>query len=450
MGAILDELTDLKSLTDPGKWREPRHRSLYASLASSLSALAIPDQTVFRSLSVFRGSFHAASGRAVAGAEPEDLARLVDHSLLVSATVKNELRFSMLDMVREYGWSQSSTAEQQEVQRRHASYFRHLVADAETLHVNSGTQQHQGLWREADNIRLAAEWTLAHNDAETNSQLALGLVWLWAYAGAQQEGRSFLRRVVDHFRPTGLPAARLRVAEGMLACYQDDPQTGRECILAALPELEAAGMRRHALVARGSLGFASYLIGDFGESMEYALQNQQEFRMEGMARWDAHACHLLGLNLCELGALDQASNWHRESERIWHDLGDSAFVGIACLGHARVAWKRGDFNEASRIYSIAAEFFDNWPDPRGLAYAVEGLGRVATSAEQFARAARLLGAAQRMRESIGLRRDFVDGRDFEAATVRLAAGLGANYELEWKAGYSVPPGHLGGWVLALA
>ena len=447
--ALLNEIADLNNLSDPKSWRKPRHRSIQANLTLSLNALSSTDQGIYFMLCVFRGSFDASAAEAVAQANPPFLERLADHSFLVRDDGEVGRRYRMLDMVRQFGLSHLTPAQLDAAREQHAAYFRRFVADVETMHINSGMQRHPQLRVEAESIRQAADWTLKRGDTETVTRLALGLVWLWVYVGGQQEGLEYVRQIREATVAKGLDSTRLDAAEGLLASMHDDADTARRLLSIAIPALEAAGMVRYATTARGSLAYSEYLAGNYEASAEYGRAAADALLDKSLPRWRAHECHLMGLCLCQLGMLDEAAMWNSESERHFRELGDRAFLGYAYLSQARLDWTRGTLEAARMLYMDALALFDEFHDPRCTAYAIEGLGRVATSAGRYRPAARLLGAAQRIRDSIGLRRDFTDDRDFQAATDLLRTSLEEDFEIEWQAGYKIQPSGAAIWAASL-
>lgn len=442
---ILRKLGDNGSLDAPKNWREPRHRSLQASLAFSLDALEPKERQLFCSLCVFRGGFDAPSALMVADATSTDLAKLAEHSLLVRISDMEHRRYSMLDLIREFGWSNLSVFEKNAVQDRHASYFHQLAADAETLHFSSGIQQVFKLRIEVENLRVAAEWMLRKGDADAAVRLVCVLSSGGPQAGFQREVRSLIGRVREMPHLTELHVARLDAAEGGLACIQDDAETARELIGKALPVMESHGLNRHAAGARWALSYAAYLSGDFDDCVAYATQIEPgvgDFHV----RIEAYRRTLLGMAYCELGMLDEATSELQGALRNWRELGDLLIATFCRLSITRVIWKSGQLAEAWTEYHSAAAEFDAVGDLRGLAYAVEGLGRVSVGLGLHSQAAHLLGAAQRLRESIGLRRDFGDNKAFEEAVAGARKVLGQEFEPEWQAGYGIPPTRVAKWV----
>jgi predicted ATPase len=139
-----------------------RHRSLWATLDWSYQLLSPALQRFFAQLSVFRGGWTVAAAESVCQ-EPsalEYLEQLRESSFVVTEESAGEMRYRMLETIREFAHERLAESEEEDgLRRRHAEF---LLALAETAEPElKGTNQ--GLWlerleREYDNLRAAMAW----------------------------------------------------------------------------------------------------------------------------------------------------------------------------------------------------------------------------------------------------------------------------------------------------
>ena len=201
--AIAARLGDRFRLLTGGRTAVPRHQTLRAVMDWSYDLLPEPERALLRRLSVFAGGFALEAAAAVGMREDGDeietvdvLARLVDKSLVTVDQHAADLRYRLLETVRQYGREKLLGAgEADEAQRRHRDYFLALAERAEPeLHRASQTMWLDRLEIEHDNLRAALEWSLGLEGDETGLRLAAALAPYWHARGYLSEGREWLER----------------------------------------------------------------------------------------------------------------------------------------------------------------------------------------------------------------------------------------------------------------
>jgi hypothetical protein len=159
------------------------------------------------------------------------VAALVDKSLLQQVPHGGELRFAMLETIREYAMERlEAGGEEIEARRAHAAWFRGLAEDAEPG-LRGPRQQH---WRDLleadlDNFRVALAWTLAAadpQDAETGVLLVGALWYFWFQRGLTGEARRWLALALAR-APVGRARAQALLGAGTLAWRQGEVAAAR-------------------------------------------------------------------------------------------------------------------------------------------------------------------------------------------------------------------------------
>jgi predicted ATPase len=183
------------------RWDAPdlpaRQRTLQATLDWSYALLSRPEQTIFRRLGVFAGSFTleaVADATAVTELEVEPLevvSALADkHLVRALGSGSGAPRFALLATMREYAREQLAANEELEVTRhRHLTHY--LTLAEQTAEARQSPGEASWLVRlaveEAD-LRQALEWAVTTGNIEAELGLVSILWELWASQGALREG----------------------------------------------------------------------------------------------------------------------------------------------------------------------------------------------------------------------------------------------------------------------
>ncbi|HVK04573.1 MAG TPA: BTAD domain-containing putative transcriptional regulator, partial [Armatimonadaceae bacterium] len=196
----------------------PRHRTLRAALEYSYLLLPADLRALFAGLSVFRGgwSLEAAvavcgggegDAAAVAGALPmlAGLTELRERSLVVAEeegeAVVAEMRYRMLETLREFASDLLPYADREARRAAHAAYFLRL-AERDDGAGMTGPEPERWLSlldRERENLRAALAWSLETPEAarEVGLRLGVALGRYWAVRGPLSEGSRWLRALLE-------------------------------------------------------------------------------------------------------------------------------------------------------------------------------------------------------------------------------------------------------------
>ena len=209
----------------------PRHQTLRATLEWSHGLMTRDEQTVFRRLGVFTGSFTLDAAQHVAGDESIDtwatldhLGALVDKSLVL-AEGDPVPRYRLLETTHAYAHERLAEAgETKRVLRRHAEALLALLAvfEDDDRRWRITPSERASLAAELDNLRAALGWaTTTADGAELVLPLAGASYHVWTTANQAAEGLErclALRQNVDDGVPVRdaarywLALARLGIA----------------------------------------------------------------------------------------------------------------------------------------------------------------------------------------------------------------------------------------------
>ncbi|MFC4947612.1 LuxR C-terminal-related transcriptional regulator [Pseudonocardia sp. GCM10023141] len=194
-----------------------RQQTLAASIDWSHDLLGPAEQEMFRALAVCRGGFTLAMARAV-GAKADVLgpvSRLVDTSLVVAEVGGLQVRYRMLETVREYAAARlAATGDTAAVRDRHLAHLLAVATAAEPEFDRDRDAWLALLTPERDNVAAALEWGLTAADPGPGRELAAAVAWLWNTRGRSRDGVEFLQQALRR-APQDRTALQARLLAGL-------------------------------------------------------------------------------------------------------------------------------------------------------------------------------------------------------------------------------------------
>jgi predicted ATPase/class 3 adenylate cyclase len=198
-------------LTSGSRTALPRQQTLRALIEWSYDLLSESEKSLFRRLAVFSGgwSLEAVEAVCVVGQDAvlssskdailphnvlDDLAGLVDKSLVNKEELDGEARFHMLETIRQYAeFKMFASEEVDEVKNRHGDWFMQLAETAEPkLRTGEQLPWLNRLEMEHDNLRAAMKWSIEQKHVEQALRIPSALAYFWDIHGHSEEGRTWL------------------------------------------------------------------------------------------------------------------------------------------------------------------------------------------------------------------------------------------------------------------
>lgn len=308
---IVGSLHDrFRLLTGGARTAVRRQQTLRASVDWSHALLSEPERILFRRLAVFLGGFDLDAAQAVAGdAEVEryqvidQLALLVDKSLVVAKNSSGPTRYHLLETMRQYAQEKLGEAgEAEAVRLRHRDHYNGIAALLDAPARSDYHQRVEQADQEMENLRSAFGWSAETGDIERALELASSLQPLWLSRGRIQEGRAWFEAILtdDHARDVDLtPAVRSRaladkvVLDEFVGVYSlDDAEQAL---------MLARGLDDPALVVRALTACGSAAVYDvvraqryFDEAIGLARQIGDLWRLNQILSQQAQAAFVAG------------------------------------------------------------------------------------------------------------------------------------------------------------
>lgn len=453
--ALLQRLNRVLPLLARGARDLPeRQRTMSATLQWSYDLLSPEEQALFRRLAVFRGGW-TLEGVEVAGVGPEVddeellnlVASLVDKSLVVAETNRDgEPRYRMLEPIREYARERlDESGETEELQRRHAEHYRRLAEGAKReLRGPRQVEWLSLLSEEHDNLRAAFGWLLERGEVEAVAHLAASLQLFWWIRGYHVEGRRWMEEALKsraRLSPDG--AAKTLWVCGQMATGQGDHAAAEAYFSESYELFQAAGNGYGA--AHPGLGLALLALGagEGRRAEQYLSESAEASREAKDPFWAALSLNALGRMSLGAGDFDRARSYLADGLALARQAGDRFSRYIALYNQSVLAQAEGDQDRAAALFKEVLIFSREAGDNANVAYCLEGLAEVAVAQGEPERAAWLMGAAQGLRETVGVRvytyRAQAQRPAYERAVAAARSALGdAAWSSTWERGRALP------------
>jgi predicted ATPase/DNA-binding NarL/FixJ family response regulator len=404
---ILSRLNDrLRLLTGGSRTALPRQQTLRASMDWSYGLLTEAEQTLFRRLSVFAGTFGldaveriCTGDRYKADETLEVLGRLTDKSVVIAETGEAGLaRFRLLETLRQYGRERLDEAgESAAIEHRHCGYYVALTDAADAgMHSAGQSAWLERLEEEHDNLLRALSWSV-ENDRESALRLTTSLSDFWLERGYLGEGRSWLETVLAGEPGSLVARARALMVAGNLAYHQADYDAATSCFDESLAIWRQLDDHRGEGWTLGALGMVTHGQGDLDSSIHQLNEGLRLSREAKDADGITQALFQLGLVAAQQGRVEEAETFAKEGLALSRSTGDLITLSRALHGLAVVAYLRRDQAQLQAVSKEGLIVSRNLRSPIGIAL---GLDRVAVLAEwdrRYEDALMLAGAASAIR-----------------------------------------------------
>lgn len=397
-------------LTAAPRRASQRHRTMAAALDWSHDLLTEPEQTMFRRLGVFAGSFTETAARVVAGTDDADgppsldvLASLVAKSLVTVRAGEVQTRYELLETIRAYARGQlDATGETDAVTAVHDAWFVGLAAAAEPALTRKGQLPVlRRLDAEIPNLYAAFDRALAQPGTDA-VRLAAALAIYWRLRGRFAEG---LRRSEAALEHSGGAATELRAralwGAGFMALMLNENQDAARRLTESLRVARQSGadaVAARALLLLGNL----HLQTEGADAALPSLEEALALAREADDSWClSHALALAGLCRYQLGRPHEARAALDEAGAVALAARDCQGVRIWLLILARVLLDEGDLGAAEWRVGQALELTSALGETYGVSAARTMLGRVAMSRGDFTQARRLLEEGLMLDRAVG-------------------------------------------------
>ncbi len=440
---ILERLANrLKLLTGGAKNLPERQQTMRGAIEWSYDLLDKSERVLFGRLAVFAGDFTIEAVESVGnfpmfvlkslpdGDErqtTEDgrltidvlngITTLVENNLVVQTeTANGESRFRLLEIIREYALETlEANGEGDLIKQRHAAFYLAFAKEAESkLYGEQTTKWLNRLEEEHDNLRAVISWSVINN-----VDIAINLVGavrrFWILHNHLTEGRQWLEMALERSdNASGEVRFKLKHGIAQAALYRGDDETARKIFEENLAMGKTANDLRQVALSYRGLGGVSKAQGKIPEARKYIEEGLKISR-------EAEDKFGIAVSLNNLGDLARMENDFaaacpllEEALLLSRQLKNKEGICGSLNNLGAAAYGEGDYQAVRSYYAEAVLIALELGDKISVSYSLDGFAALASKGENFVVAARLAGAAEHLRESLGFETEPAERR-FRAA-----------------------------------
>jgi predicted ATPase/class 3 adenylate cyclase len=480
-----------KLLTGGSRTALPRQQTLRALIDWSYELLSEDERALLRRLSVFAGGWTFEAAETICNNVDvfEHLPQLVNKSLVVMKDEGNEPRYFLLETIRQYG--RDKLLENREGEGTRNRHFEYYLEMAETAFPTFLTRENELEWlrrlrNEDDNIRTAIEWGLSR-DPVSVMRMLYSLSYSMVVTSFAGEGHRWCEEALKQVdklikaltKEEEGYRARLLVSMSVLSFSMGDSRTSYMEAKEAANLLRTLGDKLFLGIALSFLMTTSLATGNPNEAIlahEEALEVARE--LEGKY---VLGSVLISASLVEAfvrGNFSKAYELHEEGTALLKEHGSRWTYGIAMYAFGNLASSIKDFETARKKFNIAMQTMQELGSKRNVlmiqsdlahilrhegkypqaisayhetirewqrlghraavAHQLESLAFIAKSLEQTEKSAQLLGAAEALRESIGIDMTPQEREEYEKEVADLKANMDEKaFSSHWAEGRSM-------------
>ncbi|MFC9555162.1 ATP-binding protein [Rhodococcus sp. NPDC056960] len=409
---ILHRLTDrLGLLTTNTRGAPARQQTLVWSIDWSHELCTPAERKMWGRLTVFSGSFELGAVEGIftdtASADHivDVVASLIDKSILIRDEVAGEVRFRMLETLRDYGLERlQETGEFGSLLRRHRDWYENLVLQAESDWISP----RQMAWiarldAEQPNIRAALQFCLTGpNEADAGLRMAAALYPYWRVRGRIREGLRWLAQLlaVQGGKP-GMERVRALYVLSVLSGIHGDPDASALYVQRGTDLAAQLGDRAGRALMDDAAGWHALFTADAVAACEHFESSLAVFREEGTLLYVIWS--LLGLALAgdAAGNRIRSEECQREILALTESRGESVYRGWSLWGAGVGAWRRGEYAGAKDLLTQGLKLARLVDDRVSAVGCMEVLGWIAADDNAPRRAATLMGATKALAQAVG-------------------------------------------------
>ncbi|MET8008152.1 ATP-binding protein [Nonomuraea glycinis] len=409
---ILDLLDDrFRLLTAGSPAVLPRHQTLRALIDWSYELCSQQERLLWERAAVFADGFWLSSAEEVCAGS--DIAReevvdlvigLVDKSILIREEHQQDVRYRMLETIRQYGRDRlTASGQESTLRRRHRDHYQALAARVRSeLFGPAQVSWFTRLHLENANLRTALDYSFGETgETEAGIDMATDLLYHWITSCYLGEGRRWLDQGLAAYTEPDEIRARALWTGAWLAILQADAPAATSM----LDESRSIGERLRDESILGYTALFSGMIAMSDGRAETAIKLYEDALARHTDSQDpvGRALSLIRLSLVHsrLGNFSLAETLAEECMAVCDAYGEGWHRAYCSMALGVAAWRQEDLGRATELEKQSLRFNRSLGDALGAGVALEVLAWTAATQKRYRRAARLLGCLLTVWRSAG-------------------------------------------------
>jgi predicted ATPase len=421
-----------------------RQRTLRDTVQWSVDLLDDDERSLLETMAVFVDGWTLDAASQVAGLAGDrvlDLSEALARSSLIQVdSTESELgpRLHMLNVIRRFVAERlAARPDADEIGRRHADYYR-VLAERADLALRGLDQDHAagGLEAEADNLAAAVDWYLSHDRGPLPHLFRV--LWLfWGLRDHLGEARGWIDQLpaADSMEPDAQAELLWTAAVTAVEVVGEDQATlaaASQRLESLLPKIRDPYL--HAVSLAVMSGIAG-VLGDLDGALRTELACLEELRGQDEPYWTTVATLTLGLWETALGRYEDALGHLREARALADRFDHAGLSAWSQVQLGILALVQGRPEEARALLDEGLELSLATHSTRSVTLCLTAFAQLAFVQGDGDRAARLEGAAEGLRQRVGLRVWPLQRQGEAQAVAQIRQALGADrFDQEFAAG----------------
>ena len=389
-----------------------RQRTLRNTVQWSVDLLDDDERLLLETLAIFVDGWTLDAAGQVAGLADDrvlDLSEALERCSLIqldSSGSELDPRLRMLNVIRRFVAERlAARTDVAEIGRRHADYYRALAERADRpLRGLGQARAAGGLEAEAANLAAAMDWYLAHDRAPLPHLFRV--LWLfWGLRDHLGEARGWIDQLLpaaDSMEPDAQAELLWTAATTSLEVVGDD-QAMLACsqrLESLLPKIRDPYLH---VVSQLAVAGVSAVVGDFDGALRQESASLEELRGQDEPYWTTVAILTLGLVETARGNPEEALGHLREARALAERFDHAGLSAWSQVQLGILALVRGRPEEARSLLEEGLELSLATHSTRNVTLCLTAFAQLAFVQGDGDRAARLAGAAEGLRQRVGLR-----------------------------------------------